>query len=246
MTPLKHRARGCSNRRSRTACRRRRTQTACSECRDRSRRPTGSAARRDTPSWRRRRRRRSGGEQNRVGAQLKVDVEKVRLDAAGASAARRCRSETRHTGTGEAQPIGVERVESRDLQAEIAGQRRQRERQHEAVVESIREAAEDERRDQQVRVPAVKDLESRLDECQRRRQARDRRNTGRNRTRTMATRLRRSSTARSAHEAVAERHAPSTGRGSRGSRRHRGWRRSRGTSSPGRRRPRSRRCRGAR
>ena len=71
---------------------------------------------------------------------------------------------------------------SGDLQAEIARQRRQGEREHEAVVESIRERAEHERRDQQVRVPAVKDGESRLDERQRRRQARGTRNTGRSRS----------------------------------------------------------------
>ena len=57
-----------------------------------------------------------------------------------------------------------------DLQTEITGQRRQGERQHEAVVESIREHAEHDRRDQQVRVPAVKDGESRFDERQRCRQ----------------------------------------------------------------------------
>ena len=120
-----------------------------------------------------------------------------------------------------------------DLQPEIARQRRQGERQHEAVVESIRQRAEHERRDQQVRVPALEDGEARLDEGQRRRQHQAARNTGRSR------RPKRSATSTSSFEygavrdeAVAERQRPSAAPGSTGWRRRRDWRRSRGRSRP--------------
>src|SRR5688572_31496429 len=57
-------------------------------------------------------------------------------------------------------------VEGVDLQAEITGQRRDRQREHEAVVEAIRQQAERDRRDQEVRRPAVEDREARFSESE--------------------------------------------------------------------------------
>ena len=127
-----------------------------------------------------------GRQQQRVGAELQVDLEEMRLDPLPMQQRTNGDQEGAVQESRQAQTIGIERVKAGDPQPETSGQRRQRQRKHEAVVEAVRERAEHQRGDQQVRVPAVEDLERNrsFDEGQPRRQQQAARNRGRSRSRT--------------------------------------------------------------